>query len=50
MSPVAVVCMLGNRFRNLAIEANSAFLLAARFRVQGVFLPVVVASESSAFR
>ena len=50
MSPVAVVCMLGNRFRDLAIETNSAFVLIARFLVQGVFLPVVVVSESSAFR
>ena len=42
--------MLGNRFRDLAIEANSAFVFAALFLVQGVFLLVVVASESSAFR
>ena len=49
MLPVAVVCMLSN-FHNLAIEANSAFVLTARFLIQGVFLPVIVASESSAFR
>ena len=41
--------MLGNRFRDLAIEANSTFVLAACFLVQGVFLPVIVASETSAF-
>ena len=50
MLPVAVVCMLGNRFCDLVIEANSAIVLAARFLVQGVFLPVVAASESSALR
>ena len=46
--PVAVVCMLGNHFRNLAIETNSAFILVARFLIQGVFLLVVIVSESSA--
>ena len=31
MSPVAVVCMLGNWFFDLTIEANSAFLIATCF-------------------